>query len=124
MFDNKIIYFIFVSFFVIYGCESKVIDMDAIQKKVNTRLQRKIDIKIADCREKALQDDEVYVDSIITDLTKNVVLQDLEFPEKPQRDTTFDDYQIKVDSINVEKLSDSSGILINKNDKKPNPLIK
>ena len=104
-----LIFFLFL--FTFTACESDLIDMDAINKEVNTKLQRKFDIKIYDCRQKALEDAEIYVDSIITEITKDILIKDLEFPEKPQRDTETKNYQIKVDSVNIKRLTDSLNLI-------------
>ncbi len=105
----KILFVLFV--FTLSSCESDLVDMDAINKEVNTKLQRKINTKINDCRQKALKDAEIYVDSIITDLTKDILIKDVEFPEKPQRDTETKNYQIKIDSIDINSLVDSLEII-------------
>ncbi len=93
------------------ACESDLIDMDAINNEVNTKLKRKIAIKIKDCRQKALEDAEVYVDSIIANITHDFIKKDIDFPEKPQRDTEIINYQIKVDSVNIKRLTDSLNLI-------------
>jgi len=107
----KITTIIVLLVFSFSSCNSDLIDMDAINKEVNAKLQRKIDIKINDCRHKALEDAEIYVDSIITELTNDILIKNIDFPEKPQRDTEAKNYKIKIDSININNLTDSLNLI-------------
>ncbi len=112
MYYIKSIILIILFAFSFSACESNLIDMDAINKEVNAKLERKIALKIKDCRQKALEDAEIYVDSVITELTKDVLIEDLDFPDKPQRDTVTVNYQIKIDSIDIKELTDSLKLFI------------
>ena len=120
MYYTKITILFVLIVFSFSACNSDLIDMDAINKEVKAKLQRKIDIKINDCRHKALEDAEIYVDSIITELTNDILIKDIDFPEKPQRDTEAKNYQIKIDSININKLTDSLNLINDSLDINPN----
>jgi hypothetical protein len=64
-----------------------------------------------DCRLDAMEDAEIFVDSIIKDITKNAIGSDIDFPDKPSgRDTSKSEFDIKIDSVKVNEIVDSLNI--------------
>jgi len=110
---KKIPYFVlYIAFFCIgilffNACDDSL----EIKEKINLKVKEKLDDfrwrKLKKCRDKALEDAETFVDSIITEITKNAVYKDLDFPEKPVRDTANSEYNINLDSFDIKKVIDS-----------------
>ncbi len=61
--------------------------------------------KVDRCVKSALEDAEMYVDSIITDYTKNSIKNNIDFPEKPQRNNDTGLYDIKIDTFDIDSFS-------------------
>ena len=99
------------SFFMILSCESSVDDTKLINREINRKLSRFKKNKLRECRLKALDDAEIYVDSIIRDITINAVNSSIDFPEKPEgRDTSKEKFDVKIDSVEIIKIVDSLNI--------------
>ncbi len=58
--------------------------------------------KINKCVKSALEDAETYVDSIITEYTRNSIKNNIDFPEKPQRNNDTSLYHITIDSFSID----------------------
>ncbi len=101
-----------VSLLFILSCESAIDNTALVEKEVNRKIHSLIQNKMEKCRNNALEDAEVYVDSIITDITQNSINKDIDFPEKPvKKDTDSLSFNIKIDSINLDKVLDSLKIV-------------
>ena len=96
------------------ACTNKQDVENKIEAKVNEKLNNYIKSRLSKCRDRALEDAEVYVDSIIAEVTKNAVYKDMDFPSKPVRDTLGEDYEIDLDTFDVQEAKDS--LIKTKND--------
>ncbi len=112
---------IILSLLFFISCNSNIDNTSLIEKEVNNRIRILIKNKIEKCRRNALEDAEIHVDSIISEITQNSVNKGIDFPEKPvKKDTDSLSFNIEIDSINLEKVIDSLRLLrdTTHNDKK------
>ncbi len=101
-----------ISLLFILSCESAIDNTALVEKEVNKKMQSLIQNKMDKCRNNALGDAEVYVDSIIADITQNSINKDIDFPDKPvKKDTDSLSFNIKIDSINLDEVIDSLKII-------------
>ncbi len=93
---------ILILFFLgMYGCSSQD-NNNAIYEEVTLKYNNYKRNKINRCVKSALEDAEIYVDSIITEYTKNSVKNIVEFPDKPQKNYDSSLYDIKIDSFDID----------------------
>ncbi|MGE5357080.1 MAG: hypothetical protein ACM3PT_12670 [Deltaproteobacteria bacterium] len=92
---------------VFCSCDIDTVDMYKVNQEIQNRIKIQEYKKANECRQKALEDAESFVDSIITEITKNSVGNDIFFPDRPKRDTSGKYYNIKLDSVNIKNLLDS-----------------
>lgn len=103
---DLIIYFIAI--FVVLGCESGIDKDILINKAIKRKLDRHIERKLDKCRTNALEDAEIYVDSIIKEVTKSAIGSDIDFPDKPMgRDTSNKAFDISIDSVEMVEIVES-----------------
>lgn len=102
---RELIFIIFI--FFIAGCEIDPVDMNKIEFYVESRLYEAELNKIEECKQKAMTDAEAHVDSIIADITRKSIFNDMFFPERPVRDTTEDLYNVELEDISIKSLLDS-----------------
>ena len=102
---KTLIFFLFA--FILYSCDIGSVDMDKVNQEIENRIKTQKIKKTIECTEKARAEAEIFVDSIITEITKNSINNDLSFPERPSRDTLSKYYEVKLDSVNISKLLDS-----------------
>ena len=91
---------------IVPGCEIDPVDMNKVERQVDFRLKERELNKIRECRQRAMLDAETHVDSIITDITRNSIFNDMFFPERPDRDTTDTLYEIELDTVSIKTLLD------------------
>ncbi len=96
---------IFLLFFVVSCFSEDNGDNKIIYEEVSLKYESYKRNKIKRCVKSALEDAETYVDSIITDYTQNSIKNNVDFPEKPQRNNDSGLYDIKVDSFNIDTFS-------------------
>lgn len=77
------------------------VDDPIVIAAAQARLQQYIDIKITDCREDMLEQAEMKVDSIITELIEDYMMDTIYFPYKPER-PAFPE-KLKLDSSLIPK---------------------
>lgn len=98
---------IFIAVIIFSSCDEN----EAINQKIEFKVKEKLSVykrkRLKKCKDKALEDAEIYVDSIIAEITKNAVYKDLDFPERPARDTSVDNYELELDSFELDKIVDS-----------------
>ncbi len=105
--DFRYIFFTIV-FLFLSSCESTIDNTALIEKEVNRKVNSLINQKTEKCRQNALNDAEVYVDSIISDITQNSINKGIDFPEKPEKkDTDSIGFKIEIDSLNLDEVIDS-----------------
>ena len=92
---------------IIAGCEIDPIDMNKVERNVELRLKESEVNKITECKQKALIDAEIYVDSIITEIIRNSIFDNMFFPERPKRDTTDIIFEIEHDTVSIKTLLDN-----------------
>lgn len=102
----RIILIIF-SFLLLYGCYDQEIDKVKIDKEIEYKLYIDKRNKTEECRLKVMLEAEMDVDSVISDLTRIYIGNDSTFPQRPNRDTSKDLYNVKIDEINLKSLKDS-----------------
>ena len=108
----KIKYILFLSSLLfVLSCNSGDDNKFLLEKEVDYKMQIHINKKLNGCRNNALEDAEVFVDSIITEITSNSIKNDLEFPERPGRDTSSENFNFKIDSMDIIKVVDSLNLL-------------
>lgn len=105
---------IFIIITSLYSCSADTIDMDKVNMEVNQRISLKKLTKIEECKAMAQDSAEIFVDSIMTDISKNLTKNDLYFPSKPKRDTNSKRYEVRLDSFDINKLRDSMVVRHNK----------
>lgn len=106
-----------LSLLLVYSCNSVNSNKILMEKEVEYKIKKYIHNKLKKCKSEALEDAEIHVDSIITEVTKNAVKNDLEFPERPERDTSSENFNFKIDSIKLDKVVDSMNLSEIKNKK-------
>ena len=103
----KYIFLAAMSLFFI-SCEPASDKTALIEKKVKLKVNSLIDKKIDKCKQKALDDAEVYVDSVISEITQNSINRGLDFPDKPEKkDTDSLSFKIEIDSMDIDEIIDS-----------------
>jgi len=101
-------YLIIIGILVLIGCDSDINNKNLIEEEVKYKINRHIANKLKKCRIKALVDAEIFVDSIITEVTNNAVNKNIDFPDKPEgRDTSSSEFDIKIDSVDLDDIVDS-----------------
>jgi len=103
----KYIFFAVVFLFIL-SCGQSLDNTALIDKEVNQKVRSLINQKAEKCRQNALNDAEVYVDSIISDITQNSINKGIDFPEKPEKkDSDSIGFKIEIDSLNLDEVIDS-----------------
>jgi hypothetical protein len=92
---------------MLYSCDIGTVDMKKVNQEIENRIKIQKIKKTMECQQNAMKDAEIFVDSIITEITKNSINNDIFFPDRPRRDTSGKHYLIKLDSVNVKKMLDS-----------------
>jgi hypothetical protein len=105
---------IFIIITILYSCSADTIDMSKVTMEVNQRITLKKLNKIEECKAMAQDSAEIFVDSIMTDISKNLTKNDLYFPNRPKRDTNSKRYEVRLDTFDINKLRDSMVIKHNK----------
>lgn len=100
-----------LSILLVYSCNSGDSNRILLENEVELKMKIYIHKKLNKCKSNALEDAEIHVDSIITEVTKNAVKSDLEFPERPIRDTNSENFNFKIDSLEMDKALDSLKLL-------------
>ncbi len=103
---SKIILILF-SFCFLFACDIGTVDMEKVNLEIENRIKNEKIKRTVKCTELAREEAEIYVDSIITEITKNSLNNDLSFPDRPSRDTISKHYEVKLDSVNIRNLLDS-----------------
>lgn len=98
---------IFILTALLFSCSADTVDMDKVNMEVNQRIALKKLNKIEECKVMAQDSAEIFVDSIMTEISKNLTNNDLYFPSRPRRDTNSKRYEVKLDSFDISKLRDS-----------------
>ena len=97
----------FLLLVIVYSCNSGDANKILLENEVEYKMKRYVHNKLKKCKSNALEDAEIHVDSIITEVTNNAVKSDLEFPERPIRDTSSENFNFKIDSIELDDAMDS-----------------
>jgi len=106
----KVLLFIF-TVLLISSCDRSIDSTKLINKEINRKLEKYTLKKLNECRLNAIEEAEIYVDSIIKDITHNAIGSNIDFPDKPTgRDTANSEFDIKIDSIKVEEIVDSLNV--------------
>lgn len=103
--SKSILIFLLVS--ILFACDTGTADMNKVNFEIANRIKNEKIKRTVQCTELAREEAEIYVDSIITEITKNSLNNDLSFPDRPSRDTISKHYEVKLDSVNIRNLLDS-----------------
>jgi hypothetical protein len=91
----------------LFACDIGSVDMEKVNLEIENRIKTEKIKRTIKCTQSAREEAEIFVDSIITEITKNSLNNELSFPDRPSRDTISKHYEVKLDSVNIRNLLDS-----------------